>query len=759
MKSNSYITRSLSVVLLGLLLTTVQSTFGQQLAPQLSDVQLQTLVGKLANTPQLPPDQAPKNGNFYFLSHPEWPPLPGNPGIPVWRISGTTDSYLLDDAGIDSGLTANALEATVSVPAPPGGGTNGGGFSIAPDISNYAKYAAEAFLIISTNDPSIAPSLFNACASFRDTNTNPTLQIVQYQPGCLLFKASHFDYSAETRNFALVVCDKLNTPLFKSIDISNPTNNMQNGGWLVQGSVASWQVANPMFLMVSNVSRTYNAFFRVIPYDGPTVQLTGPNPYDVVSNTIALKASIADLSGVTNESLDINVDDNYARYSVSNNNTIFLQSPYNPNGPCTIYVNASSAAQINALTNVPTDVELTYSGSGSVPVDFENDTYMAFSGNNSSTNAGTTYSLFVVNKAQDITATIYDPSNGHPVASFGGHTPGPVTVEIPWNFTEADGVTPYTNDTYVVHFIAYDPSDMSVTNIIRRDGVRVPGGNIVTYEYEDPSVSIGPSLNAAADKYVYSLEVGLYENLYDRHMFSTTQYGTGQIGVNRENDPNALFPWILQQSNENTFGLQVGSAFGNGSYSDFTWYSGHANGTELGGGPPGSHYINTYLASSDVARISRPHGVPNWRFRKVALWGCYTEADPDITAGGTYSTWPQAFGIQKGRDQINGMTPKNVGLFFHGGFPQAGYQNTQSGASVEVAVQFDMLWVMGPNQYAGGCNPTYAFSWALHQIRSIDPELDIAHSEPTLEGFPYLPYAGVYEGELMTNDVEHVTLH
>jgi hypothetical protein len=95
-------------------------------------------------------------------------------------------------------------------------------------------------------------------------------------------------------------------------------------------------------------------------------------------------------------------------------------------------------------------------------------------------------------------------------------------------------------------------------------------------------------------------------------------------------------------------------------------------------------------------------------------------------------------------------------LFFHGGFPQAGYQNTQSGASVEVAVQFDMLWVMGPNQYPGGCDPTYAFSWALSKIRTINPELDIANSQPTLEGFPYLPYAGVYEDELTTNDVEHV---
>jgi hypothetical protein len=670
----------------------------------------------------------------------------------------------VDDAGVGSteapvqAMSMSAMSASVSSPPglPAGGGTPADSPQPPPDISNYAKYAAQAFLIIDTNDPTIDTNLFNACAAFHDTNSNPFLQIVQYRPGCLLMKACHFDYSADTRNFALVVCDKLNTPLYKNINISNPAANVQNGGWLVQGSVGAWQVTDPMFLMVSNISTLYNAFFQVVPYGGPTVQLTGPNPYDVVSNTIALQASIQDLSGVTNEVLDINVDDNYARYSIGTNNTILLQTPYNPNGPCTVYANASSAAQINETTNSPTDLQLTYSGSGSIPVDFENDTYMAFSGNNSSTNVGTTYSLFVVDKAQPISATIYDPSNGHIVASFSGTTPGPVTVEIPWNFTQADGVTPYTNNTYVVHFIAYDPADMSVTNLIRRDGVRMPGRNIVTYEYEDPNEKIGPALNAAADNYVYNLEIGLYENLYDRHQFSITQYGAGQIGVNRENDPNALFPWILQQSNETTYGIQLGSALGDGNYSDFTWYMGHSNGTELGGGPPGAHYVNTYLGSGDVALASRPHGLPNWRFRKVCLWGCYSDADPDVTAGGTYKTWPQAFGIAPFRDQFNGLTPKNAGLFFHGGFPQAGYQNTQSGASVEVAVQFDMLWVMGPNQYPGGCDPTYAFSWALSKIRTINPELDIANSQPTLEGFPYLPYAGVYEDELTTNDVEHV---
>ena len=148
-----------------------------------------------------------------------------------------------------------------------------------------------------------------ACVAFgNDTNTYPVLQIAQYQPGCPAIKASHFDYSAETRNFCIVVCDKLDTPLFKTIDLSSPSNNVGNGGWLVQGSVPQWQVSDPMYMVVSNISTVYNAFFQAIPYSGATVEVTGANAYDVVSNTISLQATVTDLSGITNENVAVTVD-------------------------------------------------------------------------------------------------------------------------------------------------------------------------------------------------------------------------------------------------------------------------------------------------------------------------------------------------------------------------------------------------------------------------------------------------------------------
>jgi hypothetical protein len=100
MKMNA-IERSLGVVLLGLFTYT---SHGQGLA-QLSDAQLSALVQKLQSTPQLEPSVVPRNGNFYSLAHPEWPPLPGDvKNDSVWKIG--SDSFLVDDAGVGSTVAA-----------------------------------------------------------------------------------------------------------------------------------------------------------------------------------------------------------------------------------------------------------------------------------------------------------------------------------------------------------------------------------------------------------------------------------------------------------------------------------------------------------------------------------------------------------------------------------------------------------------------------------------------------------------------------
>ena len=153
MKSNSCIRRSLGVVGLGLLFT-IENSHGQTLR-QMSDSQLATFVNQLESTPQLSPTAAPKTGTFWSLAHPEWPPLPSNPGVPFWQVG--TDTFILDDAGVSSGGSMRAMSMSTSFSSPPDFGS-GGGDSPAdspwspPDISNYAKFMAQAFSMIDTND-------------------------------------------------------------------------------------------------------------------------------------------------------------------------------------------------------------------------------------------------------------------------------------------------------------------------------------------------------------------------------------------------------------------------------------------------------------------------------------------------------------------------------------------------------------------------------------------------------------------------------
>src|SRR5882724_12943929 len=138
------------------------------------------------------------------------------------KANGTLIGRLLVGCALACCLSQNIY---AQLPPPGGGGgTNYGGtntYYSPPDISNYLKYQAQSFLVLDTN--AVAGSdtnLFNILAAFPDdSGTNPILQVVPYGANCLLFKASHFDYSGEsTRDFCLAVGDKVETPLFKNID-------------------------------------------------------------------------------------------------------------------------------------------------------------------------------------------------------------------------------------------------------------------------------------------------------------------------------------------------------------------------------------------------------------------------------------------------------------------------------------------------------------------------------------------------------------
>ncbi len=669
---------------------------------------------------------------------------------------------------------ACCLSQNLIAQMPPGAGGGGGTNtdSPPPDISNYLKYQAQSFLVLDTNAvASTDTNLFNALSSFADDNgTDPVLQVMPYQGNCLLFKASHFDFSGETsRDFCLAVCDKVETPLYKNIDLSTPSNNVQNGGWLVQGSIPSWKVADPMFLMVSNTSRTYNGFFRIIPYGGPEITLTGPQPYDTVSNTISFQSTVSDLSGITNEQIDVTVDGLPARYVLGASNTISVDTRYAPNGTENFSVLAeNTSALIYDPQNAITDNKIVYDNTTSLPLDFENAIYLTFAGDESSPDIGTNYTEFTISEPEYVTGKITDPSNGRVVKSYSGYVPYATTVAFSWDFNESDGVTPYTNDTYVFTFQANSQSPptgnirpliggssttLTITNGIGKQGVRKAGYCILNYEAEDPSTTDGSYINSKQEQWGDTLEF-LYESLYYWQFGSLSQYSTADIGTDRSNPTSPHLPFAVDNGSELYWATFLHDILTNRSYSDFNYGPGHANGYYIGAGPlpPGQNYVNTQIGVDQVEPwvVGIGNTNKNWRMRKVAMWGCDT-GNKRYTGG--YHGWPEAFGIRKTSVQIHSWTKKNVGLFFLDELEFQPYGDSHA-SICEVASTFDEIWTEGATPYPGGCDPTYSFQFALESTLGMYPELSKA--KPIIFGFLYLPYSGVYDDELMLNDISHV---
>jgi hypothetical protein len=316
--------------------------------------------------------------------------------------------------------------------------------------------------------------------------------------------------------------------------------------------------------------------------------------------------------------------------------------------------------------------------------------------------------------------------------------------------------TPYTNDTYKVTFTALDPVTLSLTNTIDRSGVRPGGGCDLTYEEEDPTdprIS-GGYINSEAQKWFGSL-ASMYSALYWSDFGSALQYSTTDIGNNRDNPFNPLFPtlpYVLTSSAQTGWPVFLENTLSNVAYSDFN-YEGHGNGSAIGGGVRGSRWVTTTVGAQQINGYCLEAHTNNWRMRKVAVWACYTGSSLP-TAGGLYSAWPAAFGIRDTRFQISNLVGKNVGLFFGGEFDQGGYGSGGTHTSFEVAFDFDLLWVGGPIPFPGSDDPTYAFAWALAQTRRMYPRLD--RGTPMGIGFPYLPYSSLYDGELLTNNIIHI---
>ncbi len=646
-----------------------------------------------------------------------------------------------------------------SPPPPPGGGGGGGGYWPTNDARrNLGKFALDQFGVVDTNNAAANdPTLYAACSSFpRSTNTGPNLQIRAYGKYGALLKANHFNYSGETvRDFALLVGNKVETATWKSIDILGSSDSQD--GWLVQGIVPHWQVADPMFLLVTNFQTWTPIFFKVVPYGGPLVQLTGPAPNSWVSNTITLHASITDLSGVTNEQFEVDVNGDPTRTNFSSGNTITLDTHYNVAGPENVNFNVAGSPVPFIPTNPPEDAKLIFTGSATLPLNFTNATYLWSASDMCSPDVGTNYIVFGVKAPVSISGTIKDIYTGTTLKTYSGSIPaGYTAASLPWDFTDTSHRS-YAGSNYSVSFAA-SGTTLTITNQIDRQGVRTAAANILAYEQEDPSASAGPYLNSEADKYIPSLATALFADLYSTDFASQTQYSPSDIGLNRDIPAWAMMPLEEVAGSEAAWAHSLVYDLTNTAFSDFGYYAGHANGVGIGGNAPGSHWMVTggWIDSGTVKAYAQGKytGWPNWRLRKVVMWACYTTSPDWTTASGTYPTWPAAFGIRGTHQQLASWMKKNVGLFFNAELPQAGFSGTLGGTSAEVACDFDILWVGGPNGFPGGCDPTYTFNWAFSQIENNSPE--ILKGVPIITGFGYLPFTGIYDMNLMTNDISHV---
>ena len=452
-------------------------------------------------------------------------PLPFLPlndlDAPVYALPN--GSFLLDASEIEASPMA-ALGMDMALEDDSG---DGGGDDPPPPIPNYQKFVEQVFSLVDTNNAAVNDTnLYNACVSFADDgNTGPNLQIGLYGHNAVVIKANHFDYSAETRDFALLVCDNVATPTWKNIDLSGSSDSQD--GWLVQGSVPNNEVTDPMFLLVSNINLTYNAFFQAIPCGGPQVQILGAQPYDTVSNTVALQALITDLSGTTttNQQMAVTVNGLPTSSVVGLGNTISLDTRYAQSGSEEVEVAVSSVPVLFDPQNPPIDARLAWATTATLPLDFENPAFLVNASDMCSPDIGTNYIAFGLNQADAISATISDPSSGRLLASYSGSVPYAMTVYLAWNFTEADGVTPYTNDTYKVHFVASDPTTLDVTNRIDRQGVRGGAGTILSYAYNNPltdTTGFAGWLNDQADTWIGQTLAFLYNDIYDQ--WGLTEY-------------------------------------------------------------------------------------------------------------------------------------------------------------------------------------------------------------------------------------------
>jgi len=240
-------------------------------------------------------------------------------------------------------------------------------------------------------------------------------------------------------------------------------------------------------------------------------------------------------------------------------------------------------------------------------------------------------------------------------------------------------------------------------------------------------------------------QILLWRHFYD--FMSLTQYFPWQIGNNRDNPTSPQMPIALTPGTQTSWPSTMSNLFCNANYSDFNWI-GHTSSYRIGGGPwifSSWNYVTTTLDGPTVMPWLMSVG-KNWKMRKVAMWGCFTARSAH------YQSWIQTFVVST--NQMKRLIGKNGGLFFNGEVSPGYCGGDMRDCISEVAEEFDQIWVMGANPYPGGCNPNYSLNFALYMTKGVFPEIEGA--EPVVVGCPYLPYAGVYDDQLMKLDFHQV---
>jgi hypothetical protein len=339
------------------------------------------------------------------------------------------------------------------------------------------------------------------------------------------------------------------------------------------------------------------------------------------------------------------------------------------------------------------------------------------------------------------------------IKTYSTTTPGAVVVDIPWNFTDSNGTTPYSNDTYSVVF-AFAATNLTITNTIDRTGVRTGSGTLITYEWDDPALTGQAYLNNRADQVLKGDLYTLYHEMYKSN--GRTQYTEDVVGVTREwGDCFQRDAWSADWlSLIRNFTNVLNTPTQHMKYSDLTLAHVHGNGSFMG------HATNDYYLPGgfgpwelQLALYNIPP-MPKWRLRKTALWSCYSGNETLATVGGRYPNWIQACGIRDGDLQIGSNMEKNAGVFLGDEIPV----NDISAPGVvvaDVANFMDLAWVCGKFAYPGGCDPTYSLLFAYAAtVGRYQPE--ISYGKPVYGGYPFLPFTTKYDAEILTNNTTHI---